>query len=59
MASRSIGVAFDYTPGSVAALTWTLENLVRDHDTLLIIIVNKKEIEEGFSELWEEHGSRM
>eukprot|EP00246_Nothoceros_aenigmaticus_P014425 TRINITY_DN545_c0_g1_i1.p1 TRINITY_DN545_c0_g1~~TRINITY_DN545_c0_g1_i1.p1 ORF type:complete len:158 (+),score=32.64 TRINITY_DN545_c0_g1_i1:259-732(+) len=59
MASRTIGVAFDYTVGSKTALNWTLENLIRQQDTLLIIIVNKKEIEEGFSELWEERGSPL
>jgi hypothetical protein len=56
---RYIGVALDYSKSSVYALQWTVENILREGDQLIVIVVNKDMVlEGGQGHLWEKSGSR-
>ncbi|KAG6555049.1 hypothetical protein Mapa_003082 [Marchantia paleacea] len=58
MATRSLGVCVDYSPGSFFALKWTMENVAKEGDTVFIIVVNKKNVlDETKLSLWGESGS--
>ncbi|BBN15089.1 hypothetical protein MPTK1_6g16930 [Marchantia polymorpha subsp. ruderalis] len=60
MAERHIGVALDFSPSSNYALKWALDNLVRDGDTLFLILVNKNtDLEESKIHLWGVSGSPL
>ncbi|KAK1317562.1 hypothetical protein QJS10_CPA05g00217 [Acorus calamus] len=55
---RRVGVAVDFSPCSKAALKWTVENVARSGDHLIIINVQKEGLyEEGEMQLWEATGS--
>ncbi|KAG6554641.1 hypothetical protein Mapa_003659 [Marchantia paleacea] len=54
---RVVGVALDYSVPSKYALTWALNNIVREGDHVLLLIVQKFEQEDGLSNLWEESGA--
>ena len=56
---RYVGVALDYSPGSRYALKWTIDNVLRENDHLIILVVNKDSIlEGGQAALWESSGTR-
>jgi len=56
---RYIGVALDYSPSSKYALKWTLENILRPNDHLIVVVVNKEMLlEGGAGVLWEKTGTR-
>jgi len=60
MAQRHLGVALDFSPSSNYALKWGLDNLVRDGDTLFLILVNKNtDLEESKFALWGTAGSPL
>lgn len=56
---RRIGVAVDFSECSKKALSWAIDNLVRDGDHLILItILHDMHYEEGEMQLWETVGSR-
>jgi len=57
---RYIGVALDYSPSSKYALKWTLENILRPNDHLIVVVVNKEMLlEGGAGVLWEKTGTPL
>jgi nucleotide-binding universal stress UspA family protein len=55
---RYIGVALDYSPSSKYALKWTIDNILRPNDHLIVVVVNKDfHLEGGTAVLWEKTGS--
>lgn len=57
MADRQLGIALDFSPSSNYALQWAIDNVLRDGDTLAIIMVAKKTGElESVEQMWA-HGS--
>ncbi|KAH7414834.1 hypothetical protein KP509_14G013200 [Ceratopteris richardii] len=60
MECRRIGFALDFSAGSQYALKWALENMVKEGDHLIAVIVNKTKINEvGEMHLWEDTGSPL
>lgn len=57
--NRSIGLALDYSESSKYALKWAVENVVREGDQLVVLVVHK-EIDEdnGQYQLFGKYGSR-
>lgn len=56
---RYIGVALDFSPSSRYALQWTVSNILRENDHLIVIVVNKEPmLESGRSALWQATGTR-
>jgi len=56
---RRIGVAVDFSDCSKKALSWAIDNVVRDGDHLILItIAHDMNYEEGEMQLWETVGSR-
>lgn len=56
---RYIGVALDYSKSSIYSLQWTVQNILREGDQLIVIVVNKDMVlEGGQGHLWEQSGSR-
>ncbi|GAA0152687.1 hypothetical protein LIER_37539 [Lithospermum erythrorhizon] len=57
-AERRIGVAVDFSKGSSKALTWALDNIVREGDHLILINIQPQGFYEGGEmQLWETTGS--
>ncbi|KAL5700869.1 hypothetical protein ACHQM5_026271 [Ranunculus cassubicifolius] len=57
-AERRIGVAVDFSKCSKKALNWAVDNLVRDGDHLILIVVlPEANYESGEMQLWETTGS--
>ncbi|XP_042476329.1 universal stress protein PHOS32-like [Macadamia integrifolia] len=57
---RRVGVAVDFSPCSKKALTWAVENIVRDGDQLILINVQPGGYFEGTEiQLWEATGSPL
>ncbi|KAL1226364.1 Universal stress protein PHOS34 [Cardamine amara subsp. amara] len=57
---RRIGVAVDFSECSKKALSWAIDNLVRDGDHLILItIAHDMHYEEGEMQLWETVGSPL
>ncbi|KAJ8620497.1 hypothetical protein MRB53_029026 [Persea americana] len=57
---RRVGVAVDFSPCSKKALKWTVENMIRDGDYLILINVQSQvHYEEGEMQLWEATGSPL
>jgi len=57
--ARRLGVAVDFSACSIKALNWTVDNVVREGDNLILIIVrNAHGYEHGEMQLWETTGSR-
>lgn len=56
---RSIGVALDYSATSTYALKWAVDNVVRERDQLVVLVVHK-DIDEndGQYQLFGKYGSR-
>lgn len=56
---RRVGVAVDFSPCSKKALTWAVDNVVRDGDHLILVTVQPEvDYEQGEMQLWEATGSR-
>ena len=57
---RSVGVALDYSPSSKYALKWAVENVVREGDQLVVLVV-QKDIDEdsGQYQLFGKQGSPL
>jgi nucleotide-binding universal stress UspA family protein len=56
--ARRIGVPLDFSPGSKYALQWGLQNIAKEGDAVVCIVVNKKVNEIGDMHLWQDTGSR-
>jgi nucleotide-binding universal stress UspA family protein len=55
---RYIGVALDYSPSSKYALKWTLDNILRPNDHVIVVVVNKEMLlEGGTAVLWGKTGT--
>jgi nucleotide-binding universal stress UspA family protein len=55
---RRLGIAVDFSPCSVKALQWTIDNLVKEGDNIILVIVSPEEYEHGEMQLWSVTGSR-
>jgi hypothetical protein len=56
---RFIGVALDYSASSKYALKWVVDNLVREGDQLIVVIVHKDySPNDGQYQLFGKYGSR-
>lgn len=59
-ADRRLGVAVDFSPCSIKALKWTVDNVVREGDHLILVIIRPQEYyERGEMQLWETTGSPL
>ncbi|XP_078445321.1 adenine nucleotide alpha hydrolases-like superfamily protein [Wolffia australiana] len=60
LADRRVGVAVDFSACSKEALRWTVNNVVRDGDHLILVNVLKEgQYEGGETQLWEASGSPL
>ncbi|KAL2642081.1 hypothetical protein R1flu_009668 [Riccia fluitans] len=58
MAERHLGICVDFSPGSDNALKWTMDNVVRDNDSVFLVCVNKnKNIDATKLSMWGASGS--
>ena len=58
MGKRNIGLALDYSDSSKYALKWTMDNILKAGDHLILIVVNKDFQDDSQFHLWERSGSR-
>ncbi|KAF7837721.1 universal stress protein PHOS32 [Senna tora] len=59
-AHRRVGVAVDFSPCSNKALQWTVDNLARQGDHLVLVTISQeKDYENGEIQLWEATGSPL
>ncbi|KAE9599220.1 hypothetical protein Lal_00044135 [Lupinus albus] len=59
-AGRKLGVAMDFSPCSIKALKWTVDNFVKEGDILILVIIRHTEYyEHGEMQLWEVTGSPL
>jgi nucleotide-binding universal stress UspA family protein len=58
-AERYFGVALDYSPSSKYALKWAIENVVKEGDHLVLVVVHKEVLEGGQVHLWGKTGSPL
>jgi len=57
--TRRLGVAVDFSSCSIKALQWTVDNVVKEGDQLVLIVVRHAvSYEHGEILLWEKTGSR-
>lgn len=56
--ARRLGIAMDFSPCSIKAFQWTVDNIVKEGDNLILIIIRPEEYEHGEMQLWEVTGSR-
>eukprot|EP00250_Pteridium_aquilinum_P023009 c26042_g1_i1 orf=107-589(-) len=59
---RCVGVALDFSSSSKNALKWAIENLIRNGDSVIILIVQPKGSERGLAHvktMWSESGSPL
>ncbi|KAL6990068.1 hypothetical protein U1Q18_015817 [Sarracenia purpurea var. burkii] len=57
---RRVGVAVDFSPCSTEALKWTVDNVIRTGDHLILVTVRSEVFyEEGEMQLWETSGSPL
>jgi nucleotide-binding universal stress UspA family protein len=56
---RNVGVAMDFSANSKNALQWAMENLIRDGDSVVIVIVLPRgsELAPHVRTLWADTGS--
>ncbi|ONI28038.1 hypothetical protein PRUPE_1G118700 [Prunus persica] len=60
MGERRIGVAVDFSAGSRAALKWAVDNVARQGDFLILVVVRPEEnYEQGEMQLWGVTGSPL
>lgn len=59
MAARRVGIALDFSANSKYALQWALNNIVKEGDHLMLVVVNKKGKKNGGMHLWEDSGSPL
>ncbi|KAK7332695.1 hypothetical protein VNO80_29450 [Phaseolus coccineus] len=58
--ARRLGVAVDFSSCSIKALQWTVDNMVKEGDHLIIIVVRQPaNYEHGEMQLWETTGSPL
>ncbi|XP_054793295.1 universal stress protein PHOS34-like [Prosopis cineraria] len=59
-AHRRVGVAVDFSPCSNRALQWTVDNLVREGDHLILVNISQEsDYENGEIQLWAATGSPL
>ncbi|KAM7279434.1 hypothetical protein ACFE04_006568 [Oxalis oulophora] len=56
MEQRRVGVAVDFSPCSIKALKWAVENVVRDEDHLILVNVLREGEYEAETQFWEVTG---
>ena len=57
--NRRLGVAVDFSPCSVNALKWTVDNVAKEGDHIILVIIRPPEYyEHGEMQLWELTGAR-
>ncbi|KAK7303685.1 hypothetical protein RJT34_14598 [Clitoria ternatea] len=57
---RRLGVAMDFSACSVKALNWAIDNIVREADHLILIIIRPyQHYEHGEMQLWQATGSPL
>lgn len=56
--TRRLGVAVDFSPCSIKALKWTLDNIAREGDHIILVIIRPEQYEHGEMQLWAVTGSR-
>ncbi|KAJ1380591.1 UspA [Sesbania bispinosa] len=58
--TRRLGVAMDFSPCSIKAFKWTVDNIAKEGDHLILVIVRPQEhYEHGEMHLWEATGSPL
>ncbi|XP_047179259.1 universal stress protein PHOS34-like [Vigna umbellata] len=58
--ARRVGVAVDFSSCSIKALQWTVDNVVKEGDHLVLIVVrHASNYEHGEMQLWETTGSPL
>ncbi|XP_027339048.1 universal stress protein PHOS34 [Abrus precatorius] len=57
--TRRLGVAVDFSPCSITALQWTVDNFVKEGDHLILIIIRPSGYEHGEIQLWESTGTPL
>ncbi|AES65000.2 putative universal stress protein A [Medicago truncatula] len=57
--ARRLGIAMDFSPCSIKAFQWTVDNIVKEGDNLILIIIRPEEYEHGEMQLWEVTGSPL
>lgn len=57
--AKKIGVAMDFSKTSKKALDWTIDNLLKKGDTLVVIhVMSSKHVDESKHSSWIKTGSR-
>jgi len=56
---RSVGVALDYSASSKYALKWAVENVVREGDQLVVLVVQNIDEDSGKYQLFGKNGSPL
>ncbi|KAG0578408.1 hypothetical protein KC19_4G020400 [Ceratodon purpureus] len=57
---RNVGVALDYSESSKYALKWVVDNLVREGDQLIVVVVHKEySPNDGQYQLFGKYGSPL
>ncbi|XP_020205360.1 universal stress protein PHOS34 [Cajanus cajan] len=59
--ARRLGVAVDFSPYSIEALQWTVDNVVKEGDHLILVTVRPEgwNYEDGEIQLWKDQGSPL
>ncbi|XP_004487759.1 universal stress protein PHOS32 [Cicer arietinum] len=57
--TRRLGVAVDFSPCSIKALKWTLDNIAREGDHIILVIIRPEQYEHGEMQLWAVTGSPL
>ncbi len=57
-ADRHFGLALDASPSSKYALKWAIDNVFKEGDHLILVVVHREVLEGGQVHLWGKSGSR-